>query len=150
MQSTLDSCMRLGAILFSINDCSRCSKQMPSQLWVTIAADRFQDSLLKHVKAPGLQGDANGLLVLVIVKATQEHLVDNALKAGVDAFLLLILWQLSILYPQLGVMVDAFGWQTQEKGWKEGLSFTPKFNNIVQVRILLWMSFTDFSTRKPC
>ena len=45
----------------------------------------------------------------MVVKATQEHLVDNALKSGVDAFLLLVLWQLGILHPQLGVVVDAFG-----------------------------------------
>lgn len=82
---------------------------MSSHLGVTKAADRLQDGLLKHVKAPGLQGDANGLLVLVIVKATQEHLVDNALKARINGFLLLVLWELGILDPQLGVVVNAFG-----------------------------------------
>lgn len=72
-------------------------------------ADRFQNSFLKNVKTSSFQGNANGLLVLVIIKAAQEHLVDNPLKAGVDALLLLILWELGILHPQLGVMINAFG-----------------------------------------
>lgn len=72
-------------------------------------ADRLQDGLLKHVKSSGFQGDADGLLVLVIVKATEEHLVDDALKTRVDAFLLLIFWQLSVLHAQLGVMINALG-----------------------------------------
>lgn len=72
-------------------------------------ADRLQDGLLKHVKSSGFQGDADGLLVLVIVKTTEEHLVDDALKTRVDAFLLLIFWQLSVLHAQLGVMINALG-----------------------------------------
>lgn len=72
-------------------------------------ADRLKDGLLKHVETPGLQGDADGLLVLVIIQATQEHFVDNALQAWVDDLFLFILRQLSIFHPQLGVVVDAFG-----------------------------------------
>ena len=81
----------------------------------TKAANRFQDGFLKHIKAPGLQGDANGLLVLVIIKATQKHLVDNPFEAGINAFLLLLLRQLGILDPQLGVVVNAFGCRHKEK-----------------------------------
>lgn len=71
-------------------------------------AYRLQDGLLEDVQTPGLQGDADGLLVLVVAQATQEHLVDDALQAGVDAAALLALLQLRVLHPLLGVVVDAF------------------------------------------
>lgn len=71
--------------------------------------DRFEDGFLKDVQAPRLQGNADGLLVLVVAQAPQEHLVDDALQPGVDALLLLILGKLSVLHALLGVVVDAFG-----------------------------------------
>lgn len=71
--------------------------------------DRFEDGLLKDVQAPRLQGNADGLLVLVVAQAPHEHLVDDALEPWIDALLLLILGKLSILHPLLGVVVDTFG-----------------------------------------
>jgi hypothetical protein len=73
--------------------------------------DRFEDGLLKDVQAPRLQGNADGLLVLVVAQAPLMflHLVDDALEPGINALLLLILGKLRILHPLLGVVVDTFG-----------------------------------------
>lgn len=84
-------------------------------MWMKTVPDRFQDRFLKHVKSSGLQGNANGLLVHAIIQATLEHLIDNALKTWVNAFLLLILRQFGILHPQLSVMVNAFGYRRQKR-----------------------------------
>lgn len=92
-------------MLYNNQNCSYDYKKQNGEL----NADRLQDGLLKHVKSSGFQGDADSLLVLVIVKATEKHLVDDALKTRVDAFLLLIFWQFSVFHTQLGVMVNALG-----------------------------------------
>ena len=81
-----------------------CSEDDPG------ATDRFKDSLLEDVQAPSLQGNADGLLVLMVAQATQEHLVDDALQPGVDALLLLVLRKLGVLHPLLGVVINAFGY----------------------------------------
>lgn len=45
----------------------------------------------------------------MISQAALEHLIDDSLQTRIDAFLLLILWQLGILNTQFGVMIDTLG-----------------------------------------
>lgn len=91
--------------------------------WMIEDTDWFKDGLLKHVETPGLQGNANGLLVLVIIQATQEHLVDDSLQTRVNALFLLIFWHLSIFYTLLGVVVNAFGCIGKKKKKKKSKSW---------------------------